>query len=111
MLIPIRTFRAVPAFLITSALFCLTGPVPSTAAEDAKGSRVLYLNSYDRGFKWSDDIERGLAERFKSADRKIELSVEYLDARRFPGRARNDSLATALSGKYAGSSVAGIILE
>ncbi|MDD5284720.1 MAG: ABC transporter substrate binding protein [Desulfuromonadaceae bacterium] len=102
MLIPIRTFRAVLAFLITSALFCLAAPVPSTAAEDGKANRVLYLNSYDRGFKWSDDIESGLAERFKSADRKIELSVEYLDARRFPGSVRYDSLATALSGKYDG---------
>jgi PAS domain S-box-containing protein len=72
------------------------------AAKDAKLGRVLYLNSYDRGYKWSNDIERGLVERLKNADREIELSVEYLDGRRFPGTARNDLLAATLAAKYAG---------
>jgi PAS domain S-box-containing protein len=72
------------------------------AANDAKVSRVLYLSSYDRSYKWSNDIERGLVERIKNADREIELSVEYLDGRRFPGTARNDLLAASLAAKYAG---------
>jgi PAS domain S-box-containing protein len=72
------------------------------AAYETKVSRVLYINSYDRGYKWSNDIELGLAERFKNADREIEISVEYLDGRRFPGTARNDLLAAALAAKYAG---------
>jgi PAS domain S-box-containing protein len=72
------------------------------AANDAKVGRVFYINSYDPNYKWSNDIERGLVERLKNADREIELSVEYLDGRRFPGTARNDLLAATLSAKYAG---------
>ena len=72
------------------------------ALNDVKVDRVLYLNSYNRGYRWSDDIERGLKERLKQANRKIELSVEYLDGRRFPGTARNDLLAATLAAKYAG---------
>jgi signal transduction histidine kinase/ABC-type uncharacterized transport system substrate-binding protein len=72
------------------------------ATDDAKVERVLYLNSYNRGYRWSDDLERGLKERLKKADHKIELSVEYLDGRRFPGTARNDLVAATMAAKYAG---------
>ncbi|MEJ2659724.1 MAG: ABC transporter substrate binding protein, partial [Desulfobacteraceae bacterium] len=72
------------------------------AANDAKAGRVLYINSYHRGCSWSDEIERGLVERLKNADREIELSVEYLDSRRFPRTARNDLLAATLAAKYDG---------
>jgi PAS domain S-box-containing protein len=74
----------------------------NATANDTKVGRVLYINSYDRGYKWSNDIERGLVERLRNADRKIELSVEDLDGRRFPGTARNDLLAATLAAKYAG---------
>jgi signal transduction histidine kinase/CheY-like chemotaxis protein len=87
--------------LILAGIIAAASPV-GTAANDTKGKRVLYLNSYDRGYSWSNDIERGLAERIKHADRKIKLSVEYLDGRRFPGTARNDLLVETLAAKYAG---------
>jgi PAS domain S-box-containing protein len=79
------------------------GVMRQAASENAtRVDRVLYINSYDLGYKWSDDIERGLEARLKDTDREIELSVEYLDGRRFPGTARNDLLAEALAAKYAG---------
>jgi signal transduction histidine kinase/CheY-like chemotaxis protein/ABC-type uncharacterized transport system substrate-binding protein len=90
------------AFLLSCCLPGFSVPTAYAAATEGKSSRILYLNSYDRGFKWSDDIERGLTERFKSADRTIELSVEYLDARRFPESTRKEELARALAAKYAG---------
>ena len=95
--------------MIRGKLFAviLAGVVTATssvgaAANDAKVGRVLYINSYNRGYSWSDDIERGLTERLKNATHKIELSVEYLDGRRFPDTAREDLLAEALAAKYAG---------
>jgi signal transduction histidine kinase/ActR/RegA family two-component response regulator len=91
-----KLFAVILAGIITAAL-----PV-GAAANDAKDKRVLYLNSYDRGYKWSDDIERGLVARLQNAARKIELSVEYLDGRRFPGTARYDLMAETLAAKYAG---------
>jgi PAS domain S-box-containing protein len=88
--------------LLTCALFVPPATTAYAAANDAKISRVLFISSYNRGYKWNDDIERGLAERFQGAERKIELSVEYLDTRRFPGAARNESIAAAFAAKYAG---------
>ncbi|MEJ2641238.1 MAG: ABC transporter substrate binding protein [Desulfosarcinaceae bacterium] len=76
--------------------------VEDAAANEAKVSRVLYINSYDRSYKWSNDIEDGLTQRLANADREIELSVEYLDGRRFPGTERNDLLAATLAAKYTG---------
>ena len=80
----------------------LSAEMVTAAANHARVSRVLYINSYDRGYPWSDDIERGLVERIKNADSKIELSVEYLDGLRFPETTRNDLQAAALAAKYAG---------
>ena len=94
--------RIIVVVLLVSAVQAAGPSVKSVyaATNDAKVKRVLYINSYNRGYSWSDDIERGLGERLKSADRKIELSVEYLDGRRFPESARNDLLAATLAAKY-----------
>jgi PAS domain S-box-containing protein len=105
----IKILVAILAVIITvmspvSAVHAADGSVMSVDApvNDTKVGRVLYINSYDRGYKWSNEIERGLVERLKNADREIELSVEYLDGRRFPETARNDLLAATLAAKYAG---------
>jgi len=94
----IKIFVAILAGIIT----VVSSAGAAREADDAKVDRVLYINSYDRGYKWSNDIERGLVERLKKADRSIEMSVEYLDGRRFAGAARNDLLAATLAAKYAG---------
>jgi PAS domain S-box-containing protein len=105
----IKILVAILAGIITvaspvGAVQAADGPAKSmyATANDTRVGRVLYLNSYDRGYKWSNDIESGLAERLRNADREIELSVEYLDGRRFPGTARNDLLAATLAAKYGG---------
>ncbi len=64
-------------------------------------ANILYINSYHRGYNWSDGIEQGLRERLEGSGWKLELSVEYLDSRRFPGLAHGEALATAMAAKYA----------
>jgi ABC-type uncharacterized transport system substrate-binding protein len=54
------------------------------ASEISSTARVLYINSYHRGYKWSDGIEQGLRDGFKSSGKAIDLYIEYLDAQRFP---------------------------
>ena len=71
------------------------------AAAETAASRILYLNSYHPGYSWSDGIEHGLQQRLAQADKKIELSVEYLDSRRFPDPQLSESLAVLLANKYA----------
>ena len=47
---------------------------------DAK-TQVLLINSYHKGYVWSDELTRGVEECFK--DQQIELHVEYLDSKRY----------------------------
>ncbi len=51
-------------------------------AEEAKRS-ILYLNSYHHGYKWSDSILAGLRSRLESSSYKIDLQIEYMDAKKF----------------------------
>jgi PAS domain S-box-containing protein len=70
-------------------------------AADARDARVLFINAYHPGYSWSDGIEDGLRQRFAAAGRNIELSVEYLDSRRFPAATQFAPLAQAMALKYA----------
>ncbi|MBT9455896.1 MAG: diguanylate cyclase [Burkholderiaceae bacterium] len=71
------------------------------ATEVPAEARVLYLNSYHRGYSWSDGIEEGLRQRLMASGKSIELSVEYLDSRRFALHPQTESIARALEIKYA----------
>lgn len=98
--------------LITRLFFCaikllflvvvnLAAIGSSFADEGENINRILYINSYHPGYSWSDDIEKGLRERFELSDRKIELSVEYLDSRRFTEQALQTQQADVMHAKYA----------
>ncbi len=72
-------------------------------AQDGQETRnILYINSYHPGYSWSDDIQKGLTASLQSTDLKIELSVEYLDSRRFGKPALQDKQADILHSKYDG---------
>jgi putative methionine-R-sulfoxide reductase with GAF domain/ABC-type uncharacterized transport system substrate-binding protein len=54
---------------------------PQGAQAQGEIQRILYINSYHVGYKFSDDITRALVETFGN-DENIELRVEYLDTKR-----------------------------
>lgn len=62
------------------ALFCLV-PVPAKAEKVKK--TVLYINSYHHGYQWSDSILEGVRSVLDASEFKIDLQVEYMDAKRF----------------------------
>jgi PAS domain S-box-containing protein len=68
------------ALILALALACLA-PWPARA-EMAKKS-VLYLNSYHRGYKWSDDIFDGIRSVLEAGPYKIDLQIEYMDAKKY----------------------------
>ncbi len=74
----------------------------STAlADDRPEAIVLFINSYHRGYAWSDGIEEGVREVFAASDKTIEVSYEYLDSRRFAFGKQMDAIANAMEIKYA----------
>jgi diguanylate cyclase (GGDEF)-like protein len=61
---------------------------------------VLFLNSYHKGYKWSDDIYDGIKSVLNSDDAKIELQVEYMDAQRVVDRQYIQSLFDTYKYKF-----------
>ena len=97
-----RNCRANRGLLIAIALLCtLVASTGARAASEDAVSRVVYINSYHRGYSWSDGIEQGLRDGFAASGRTIELSTEYLDSRRFVYGSQIEPLAQSMAVKYA----------
>ena len=61
-------------------LLCLCA-VPALAEKPSKS--VLYLNSYHHGYQWSDTIMDGVRSVLDGSQYKIDLQIEYMDAKRY----------------------------
>jgi len=61
---------------------------------------VLFLNSYHKGYKWSDDIYDGIKSVLNSDNVNIELQVEYMDTQRVVDNRYLQSLFETYSYKY-----------
>ncbi len=68
---------------------------------ELKEKHVLLINSYHPGYAWSDNVVQGLRDGFDSKNNKIDLSVEYLDTRRFPMESTLEIAAHNIAVKYA----------
>jgi len=64
-------------------------PAPAGADADRKRpakQNVLYLNSYQPGYKWSDEIYEGIREVLAGrSDPIVDLQVEYMDSKKYSG--------------------------
>lgn len=60
--------------------------------------RVLLLNSYHKGYLWSDEITRGIEETFSGYP--VELHIEYMDTKRQFGNLYQTYLSRLLSLKH-----------
>jgi len=66
--------------LVILAIVCL---MPSVAQAEKAKKTVLYINSYHHGYQWSDSILEGVRSVLDESEFKIDLQVEYMDAKRF----------------------------
>ena len=60
--------------------------VCSAGAQDSAGRRsrrILYLNSYNNGYAWSDNILEGIRSVLPVESRSLNFQMEYLDAKRY----------------------------
>ena len=44
---------------------------------------VLYFNSYQNGYQWSDEILGGIREAFSLSDFNVDLQIEYMDSKKY----------------------------
>lgn len=70
---------------------------------------VLVLNSYHKGFVWSDDVVHGIEETIVNSLQPIDLWVEYMDTKRFPDPAHLTDLATVFERKYRDKEIDAIV--
>jgi PAS domain S-box-containing protein len=72
---------------------------PAEAVDD---HRVLVINSYHRGFNWSDTEETGFVERIQEVFPAMDIPVEYLDAKRHSDQGHKQRMMKFLIDKYRG---------
>ena len=45
---------------------------------------ILILNAYHQSFSWTDDQVEGIIESLSNSELKVDISIEYLDWKRYP---------------------------
>ncbi len=90
-------------------LLLLPGPCVCSCGETGPGEtrQVVLLNSYHKGFLWSDEIARGIKDTLSGSD--IELHIEYMDTKRIYGDGYLDRLTDLLKLKYQDRPYAAVI--
>ena len=93
-------WRALGLCLLAAAILWPFWPVSAATQRQTTSRRVLALQSYHKGFSWTDDVQRGIETVFKESGEYIEIAVEYMDAKRHPVRQVFDKLADLYEFKY-----------
>ncbi len=73
----------IKALIISILMVIGFGTVTTTLAqvEDHKKINMLYLNSYENGYQWSDTILEGIKSVTNSSGMNIDLHIEYMDTK------------------------------
>jgi two-component system, cell cycle sensor histidine kinase and response regulator CckA len=93
---PHRRRAPVSAALLAIALLLSLLWVPSALA----AQRILLLNSYHQGFKWTDDITHGVQSVLAKEVPGVQLHIEYMDTKRIYDPQYYDHLVSLYSYKY-----------
>ena len=70
------------------------------AFADDGHKQVLYLNSYQNGYAWSDNILEGIRTVFRESRYVVDLQVEYMDAKKHPGTGNRTILKDLFRSKF-----------
>jgi len=92
--------------LLLAALAVVASAGHAAVQPDHKGGlgrkwHVLYINSYQNGYTWSDTILDGIRETLAGSGLPIDLQVEYLDAKKHPEPAVREELRRLFLVKFA----------
>ncbi|SHO49069.1 PAS domain S-box-containing protein [Desulfopila aestuarii DSM 18488] len=80
-MITVQLSRRIQTLFLLVLLLLLFFPWPALAQKLKKN--VLYLNSYHDGYQWSDQVLEGVRKVLNQSDFKIDLQIEYLDAKKY----------------------------
>ncbi len=79
-------------------LACLV--LPGRAGAEKVRRNILYLNSYQNGYQWSDEILQGIREGLAQSDYNVDLQIEYMDSKKFTDPDLREMLHAYYKHKY-----------
>ncbi|MCG6551462.1 MAG: sensor histidine kinase [Candidatus Magnetominusculus sp. LBB02] len=82
-------------------LICALLPLSMGEAKPASYESVLLLNSYNKGYQWTDNEVRGVESVFKGME-NITLHIEYMDTKRIKSAEYYRQLSELFAYKYSG---------
>jgi len=97
----VKASRLVILLVLAAVFAAMLGFPPAVAA--VPPSSVLILNSYDQGYSWTDGEVAGIRSVLGDSPSWVQLSVEYLDWRRFPSQQNHDQVEKLLQARYGAS--------
>ncbi|CCO24939.1 PAS/PAC sensor hybrid histidine kinase [Maridesulfovibrio hydrothermalis AM13 = DSM 14728] len=83
----------------------------TAAFAESEKENVLFLNSYQNGYAWSDDILEGVREVISTSGLAVDLHIEYMDTKRFKSEEFMDTLHTYYAYKYKDYDFSAIIVS
>jgi diguanylate cyclase (GGDEF)-like protein/PAS domain S-box-containing protein len=95
--------KAVIMIIMAVFLFISTTPYMAVFAEDmgeVPQKNILIINSYHKGYPWTDDQTEAISETIKDSDIRTVLYTEYMDWKRYPGEASIKYLYDRFKEKY-----------
>ena len=74
----------IPVNIFVIVMFFLGPCANNVQAADSDPKRVFILNSFNRGYTWTDNMMRGIDAAFHDTDVKLETVVRFMDTKRIP---------------------------
>lgn len=97
-------FMKIVSILLTVISFilfsCLSAFSDTGNEKSGDKKNILYINSYHNGYQWSDEILNGIRSGLMNSDYKIDLQIEYMDAKKFYVQPVVDNLLTLYKEKF-----------
>lgn len=94
--------------ILLSLVLCL---MPGRVSAEQPKKHVLYLNSYHQGYQWSDSILEGVRSVLDQSEYKIDLQIEYMDAKKYNYEDVTGMLFRLYQEKFAGEKFDAIIVS
>jgi PAS domain S-box-containing protein len=76
----LRNLRVKTLLVFIASVWCLAGFM--SPALGAEPQRVLVLNSYHKGYAWTDKLIKGIETVMSTSEIPIDIHIEYMDTKR-----------------------------
>jgi len=81
-------------------LICLLLVMLSALVHGAEKKQILILNSYHKGYPWTDSLVKGIEETLTENIENCEILIEYMDTKRINTDEYNEALFRTMKMKY-----------